>query len=344
MPRCLITGASGFVGSNLAANLGDLGWKVRCLVRPTSQTELLRPLGAELVEGTLADRESLVRAATDVDFVFHLAGRLRALCSSDFDRDNVEGTRNMAQACAEQPRPPVLVYVSSLAAGGPAIDRAPREETDQDQPISNYGRSKWAGERAAAELAADVPLSIVRPPIIFGQADRASLSIFVGVKRLHLHLVPSRRVPGCRRFPVSLVHVSDLCDALRRVAESGTRVPSPSSNGDGSLAAGTYYVAAERTISYGELGRLAASAIGTSALVLPLPKFAFWLAGGICEGFSQVMRKPLYLNLDKIREAMATGWVCSDEKIRKQLNYQPAAPLEQRFAETVDWYREHGWI
>ena len=50
------------------------------------------------------------------------------------------------------------------------------------------------------------------------------------------------------------------------------------------------------------------------------------------------------INFDKVREATARGWVCSDEKIRSTLGYRPPATLEKQFAETVAWYREHGWM
>ena len=220
MPRCLITGASGFVGSNLVAHMETAGWTVRCLVRPTSKTEHLTSRDVQWIVGSLADRAILKRAVTGMDVVFHLAGRLQALHHEDFQRDNVMGTCHVAGACADQSRPPVMVFVSSLAAGGPATEHAPRVETDRDQPVSNYGRSKQAAEQTTATCASEVPISIVRPPIVFGPADHKSLKIFQGVKRYHLHLVP-----GFNGFPVSIIHVRDLCEALLRVAVGGRRIP-----------------------------------------------------------------------------------------------------------------------
>ena len=338
MPRSLITGAAGFVGSNLAKHLCQRGWDVRCLVRDVQRANHLEQLGAELTLGRLEDFESLVRAVADVDVVFHAAGRVQAVTDQQFTADNVEGTRNVARACAEASRAPVLIFISSLAAGGPSRLGQPRLEKDEDRPVSAYGDSKLEAERAAAALAGEVPLSIVRPPIIFGQRDRSSLAIFLGVQKLRLHAVP-----GLRKFPVSIVHVSDLCEALVRIAEGGVRV-SPSSNGRPNTVAATYHVAAERTVMYGELGHLAARAIGCRAVAVPLPKVFFWIAGGLVEVVSRIRGRPGLLNLDKIREASAPGWECSDEKIRSELGYQPAATLEERFAETAAWYREYGWL
>jgi nucleoside-diphosphate-sugar epimerase len=337
MSRCLITGASGFVGSNLARLMRREGWDVRCLVRASSRLDQIEPLGVELVRGALDDAASLKAAVAGVDVVFHLAGRTAALRASEYERDNVDGTRLLAEACAAQANPPVLVMASSLAAGGPGTFRSPRRESDPERPVSAYGRSKLAAERAASATA-NVPLSIVRPPMVFGQADRASLQIFRGMRFLPVH--PS---PGLRRFPVSLIHVTDLCDAILRIATRGERVER---NGDGAatIDKGKYYVAADRSITYGELGQLAATAAGWAVASLPLPKPIFWFAGSLGEALGRIRKRPALINFDKVREATAKGWVCSDEKIRTQLGYQPAATLEERFAETVAWYRQHGWL
>jgi nucleoside-diphosphate-sugar epimerase len=337
MARCLITGASGFVGSNLARRLKREGWDLRCLVRSTSRLDQIESLGVELASGSLDDAESLKRAAEGVDVVFHLAGRTIAFRASEYMRDNAEGTRRLADACAATANPPVFIMVSSLAAGGPGTPKAPRREEHPDHPVSAYGRSKLGAEHALAEFAARMPVSVVRPPMVFGQADRASLQMFLQFKRLPVHLSP-----GFRRFPVSLVHVTDLCDALVRVAEKGERL---TANGESApKGVGRYYVAADRHVTYGQFGQLAAKAAGWRIAPLPLPKPIFWLAGSFGEAVGLLRKRPAIVNIDKVREATAKGWVCSDEKIRTALGYQPGATLEERFAETVAWYREHNWI
>jgi nucleoside-diphosphate-sugar epimerase len=337
MSRCLITGASGFAGSNLARRLRSDGWDVRCLVRSSSKLDQLEPLGVELVYGSLDDPAGLRSAASGVDVVFHLAGRTAAFHRNQYTLDNVGGTQQVAEACASQPGAPALVMVSSLAAGGPGTKKSPRRESDPERPVSAYGRSKLAAEQAAVTVSRDLPISIVRPPMVFGQADRASLQLFRSMQMLPLHLSP-----GMRRFAMSLVHVTDLCDALVRVATHGERVMSNGAGGE--PGQGKYYVAADRNVTYGEMGQLAAKAAGWTVATLPVPRPIFWIAGSIGEVVGRVRKRPALVNFDKVREACAAGWVCSDEKIRRQLGYQPAAPLEERFAETVAWYRQHGWL
>jgi nucleoside-diphosphate-sugar epimerase len=338
MSNCLVTGASGFVGTHLARTLATRGDRVRCLVRGTSRTGELEALDVELVRGDLDDAESLRRAAAGVDVVYHVAGRTAALRASQYMQDNAEGTRRVAEACRAQSTPPALLMVSSLAAGGPGTFKQPRRETDAEQPVSAYGRSKLAAEQAATAFAADVPLSIVRPPMVFGQADRNSFQLFRSMRFLPVHASP-----GFRRFPLSLIHIADLCDALVRVADHGARVD-PAAAGPEAAARGKYYVAADRAVSYGELGQLAARAAGWTVAPLPLPRPIFWVAGTLGEVVGRIRQRPSLVNIDKVREATARGWVCSDEKIRDELGYRPGATLEDRFAETVAWYREHGWL
>lgn len=336
MRRCLVTGATGFVGTNLVEHLLQKGWKVRCLVRPSSDTSLLKQFDTELVTASLDTGESLAEATASVDHVFHVAGKTNALRVKEFEETNVKGVERLIEACAGQTSPPTFLLVSSLAAGGPGTFERPRSETDPDEPVSEYGRSKLAGEQVVARFASELPISIIRPPIIFGPGDRAGLSLYNSIRMLRVH--PR---PGFRQFPVSLVHVSDLCQAMSRIAERGRRV---TSTGQVDRKAGTYHVAAERALSYADFGKLAGAAAGWSTLVLPLPPAAFWAAGAIGELVGRARRRACLLNFDKIREALSKGWVSNDQKIREELGYEQAATLEKRFAETVAWYREQGWL
>jgi dihydroflavonol-4-reductase len=293
MPRALVTGATGFVGSNLVSELLARGWSVRCLVRSPDRAAPLATLGAELATGSLQDFDSIARAIADTDVVFHVAGRTAALKRQDFFLDNVDGTRAVMRACSEQSTPPTMVYVSSLAAGGPSI----------------------------------------RPPVVFGPGDRNSLQLFKTVLMMQIHLVP-----GYRSMPMSIVHVADLCAGLIAIAERGSRVTIPQPH------QGLYYITSAPTITYAEMGRLAARSLGRRVFVLPTPKIIFRLAGGIGEVAGRLRRQPGLINWDKIREATASGWECSDDKLRGELGYAPSLPLEQRFADTAAWYRDHGWL
>ncbi len=222
MAAILVTGATGFIGSHLTQRLVAQGHAVRCLVRATSHTESLRTLGVELVEGNLFDGASVAGAVRGMDRVYHLAGLTSAVRRATLMQANGLGTWHVAKACAQQPVPPVLVYVSSVAAAGPTGRGQIRTEQDRPQPISNYGHSKRAGEVAVERLAERIPVTVVRPGIVFGQFGRELLPMFWSLGRLRVHAVAGYQSPR-----LSVIHVADLVELLVRASEDGRRLAPP---------------------------------------------------------------------------------------------------------------------
>ncbi len=260
--KTLITGANGFIGKHLAQNLLARGHEVRGMVRREAARKDLEALGVEVVRGDVTQAETLASCLADVDAVFHLAGLVKALSYEEFLQVNEGGVDNIARACAQQQSPPVLVLASSLAASGPAPGDAPRTEIDPPCPVSNYGRSKRAGELAAERWAAEAPITIVRPPIVFGEGDPNTCRLFRPIA--HHGLLAA---PGMQTRKFSVIHADDLSLALILAAERGARLRATQDR-DPAEARGYYFVAGDENPSYDELGRLIAArwAATTSAL------------------------------------------------------------------------------
>jgi dihydroflavonol-4-reductase len=347
MSFVFVTGGSGFIGSHLVQTLRARGERVRCLVRKKSNSKLLREAGAELIYGELDQPKLLEEGMYGASAVFHLAGMTSALRHEDMLRVNRDGSKAVAQACAQQRTPPKLILVSSIAAAGPAPRGQVRMEADLAAPISNYGRSKLAGEQAALAFAEKVPTTIVRPGIVFGPRNKSLLPVFKTIKYLNLHVAPGLHSP-----PLSYIHVSDCVELLLRACERG-EVVTTSQNGQnghrhcssGGNSKGYYFAVAPEYPSYAEFGKMAGQLIRRPyVLVLPFPGPLPWVVGGISQALATLRRQPDDLNLDKIQEALAPSWACSAEAAKRDLSFAPPKSLQERLAETVSWYQQERWL
>ncbi len=327
--RTLLTGASGFIGTALARRIGARGGEVRALVRSSSRVEELQRLGVELVDGDLGDPPSIAAAIEGCGLVIHLAGVVKALEGKDYFRHNTDGTRNVAASCAAAARPPVLIHVSSLSAAGPSPEGRPRTEEDLPAPVSLYGQSKLAAERAVRAFAGKIEASIVRPPIVYGPGDRELVPQLVRMAKLRLVV---RVGFGQKRY--SVIHVEDLCEGILSVAERGQRV-GPSGN------EGVYFLDDGIEYTWDDIARAACAAWGSKALVLPLPEAAGLIAAAGSSVTAAFTRRPAILSFDKLREIRHPVWTCSSERARRELGWAPRLPLADGMRDAVAWFRAH---
>ena len=330
--NALITGASGFIGPAVAARLQRVGVDVGALVRKSSDTSRLKPLGVRLIEGDVLRPESLSDALHSVDLVVHLAGKTRARRAAELYDVNQHGTRNVAAACA-QAASPRLIVVSSLAAAGPGTIGEPRSEQQSCEPASNYGRSKLAGELAAREFCHQVPTTIVRPPLVFGPGDRDGLALVRSIARFGWQVTPRRGLP------LSAIHVDDLANAIWLAANDGEAVTAESDCGEG-----VYHVTHQEPTSLEDLGRMVAKALGCRLRTLRVRPWVFAIAAACGELTVRMGKRPGLVNWDKYREATAAGWVADPQKTARQLGFSPAATLQEQYSETVAWYCAAGWL
>jgi dihydroflavonol-4-reductase len=335
MSRAFVTGGTGFIGRHLVAELAARGCQIHALVRPTSDLSAFDGLDVTPVVGDLLNPETYARPVAEADEVFHLASLLKMPWSPEFRSVHVDGTDAVARACEEADSPPRLILVSSLAAAGPAPPSGARTEAMGAEPVSIYGRAKRDAELAAMARAGRVPLTIVRPPAVFGAWDRSLLKLFQSVAR-GLHVVP-----GNEHNRLSLVDARDLARALMAAGERGERVDHTRPDGD----RGIYYVACGEQPTYGELGGRVAEAMGVGPpRIVRLPRFAARFAATASEAAARLRKRATLLSRDKIREAHAGSWTCSPEKAERELQWQPRAGLDGLLAETARWYREAGWL
>jgi nucleoside-diphosphate-sugar epimerase len=327
--KAFVTGATGFVGSHLAALLASRGDEVTCLVRRPGHAAHLSRLGARIASGSLDEEAGLAAAlgAARPEVVFHLAGATRAGGPKAFFAANEGGTRRLIEAMAaariEVGR---LVFVSSLAAVGPSQPNRPHDGEAEPRPLTAYGRSKLAAERAVRALPASRWV-IVRPPAVYGPGDREFLRLFRLARR---GVVP---VMGRGDQKLSLIYAPDLADAL---VAAGTV---------GRAAGGTYYVAHDEVVRAADLALAVAAAVGRARVRLlrlrpSLVRPALWAWGRAAAAIG----RPTLLTDEKLAELAAPAWTISNARAEGDLGWRPAHSLATGLERTAAWYRAEGWL
>jgi nucleoside-diphosphate-sugar epimerase len=327
----LVTGSTGFIGSKLTEILVSRGWSVRATVRQGSSTSHLDALGCEKtpldlsVSNDSSQVQATARALEGVTHVFHLAGRV-AGSAQQLETVNRFGTRRLMVAAAQAPNSPIVVLISSAAAGGPSFQTRPRSVIDPPQPVSNYGRSKLAGEAEALVFSDKYPLTIVRPGIVFGDGDREFIRIFRAMQQLRINPMIGRGFQ-----PLGMIEVVDLVDLILRAAETGQRCQ-PNSHQSG---VGIYNAADPKPMSLRDLGKVFRETTRRKPVDLPLPVAVGWFVGAVSELAGTIAGKAPTLNRDKIREAQAPGWALDCRSTLEQLGWLPRQPIDQQISQTL---------
>lgn len=326
--KVLLTGANGFVGSHILDSLHAHDIPATVLLRPSSNRIFLEPHLPDLDvrTGSIGESRTLDPALDGVTHVIHCAGATKALHASEFHQVNHTGTKNLVAAVnrrADQIQR--FVHISSLAAGGPSKPDRPATESAPPQPVSEYGRSKLAGELEVRNNCKPAHV-VLRPPAVYGPRDTAFLRLFRAIQG---HLLP---LFGGGRQPLSLVFVKDLAEATVACLTHPN------------ATAKVYYVAASQFITTRALAEEIAGQLKTWTMPLSLPVFALWPFCCLQELISRVTRRPNVLSLQKYTELRAPGWVCDAGRLQQELGISCPTLLAEGITRTLQWYRERKWL
>jgi dihydroflavonol-4-reductase len=323
----LVTGATGFIGSHLVELLLSRGHTVRVLLRKTSSLEWLTGLPIELIYGDLFDTGGLQEAVAGTDYVFHLAGLTKAKKPEEYFRANQEGTRNVVTAALEHaPRIRRFVHISSQTATGPSPTSEPITEEFPPQPLTTYGRSKLKAEEEVLGVAGRMPVTICRPPAVYGPRDRDIFEFF------NTYNHGFQPIVGFSEKYVSLIHVGDLVRGIVLAGEC-------------EKASGqVYFISSERAYGWKEVGEVTRAAMGKGAIRVRIPEPLVYVISAFAEAGANFSSKPALINLEKARDMVQDYWTCDSSKATRDFGYKQEISLEAGIRGTVEWYRMHGWL
>lgn len=327
--KVLVTGAAGFVGSAVAHALVRSGYRVRALLRPTSNRTNLADLDVEIAEGDMRDADSVARSMRGVRHLFHVAAdyRLWARDKQEIMRTNREGTRILMQAAlaAGVER---IVYTSSVATIACAPDGGPADETKrlvEACAIGAYKRSKIAAEKIVETMIArdGLPAVIVHPSTPIGPRDQRPTP----TGRIIIEAAMGR-IPGFVDTGLNLVHVDDVAS--------------------GHLAAlcigkpGEHYILGGQDVLLGSMLADIAGLIGRKPPRLRFPRRLVYPFAFAAEARAHVTRREPFLTIDGLRMSKHKMFF-SSAKAERDLGYK-ARPYGEALAEALDWFRAHGHI
>lgn len=322
----LLTGATGFVGRN--ALLAALG-RYETIWAPVRQEKKLR----EQLAGEGLTPEQIARVvplsakpaewpSIAPDHAVLGAGLLFARERDEYFRTNVAW---MLDLLAALPAAAKTVILSSQAAGGPTPPSQPaRSEADADAPVTWYGESKREMERRVRDKYPDRAITILRPPMVLGPRDLATLPLF----RMARGAV--RIKPGWRTKTYSFIAVEDLVEAIFVALAAGTP--------------GTHYVAAGEIITDWELIAGAAEASKARGFTAPLPMPAVRLLAACVDAIPPLREAIPSLTKDRANDIWPDRWVVDGAAFSTATGWRARRGLGETLRATREHYVKCGLL
>ena len=330
----LVTGATGFVGDNLVKKLVARGDSVRCLVRKSSNIISLKQLDVELAEGDVRDFDSVMRALSGMDHVYHCAAAvgIGTFPRSEYYAINGDGTRNVVKAC-EQAGVEALVYVSTQSVTFDFTERINASEDNPSYPSrykDPYSESKALGEKEVIDAGRSGRLrtSAIRPTFIWGPGDRLMLPAIAKMAKQNQLFLINRG-----RSEISPSHVDNVCDAIMLAALKED------------VSGEVFLIADDENTTIGEFTRRMVEAAGLPAPTKSIPYGLAFALAAVVEKFHELpfIKKPPSMSRYGVA-IMGLNLTFSCEKAKQKLGYRPTVSIDEGMRGLSDWIKEIGGI
>ncbi len=326
--RILVTGGTGFTGKALVKRLIEEGHKVVALdYKEGLKTAEMKEWGADIVIGSVMDRQAIEKSMVGIDIVYHLAAAFRELNVSDkyYEEVNVGGTRNVIEVALEN-QVRKFIYCSTCGVHG-NIDNPPGDEDTPIQPADYYQRTKYEAEPIVHEYGKKGMKTVIfRPAAIYGPGDPERF--YMIFKRVSKGSFP---MFGDGKTYYHPLYIDNLIDAFLLLLESG--------KGDGE----TYLIADEEFLEIEKLVLKVGEALDVKVKITHYPFAPLMIAGYLCEK----IYKPFGINPPIFPRRV--DWYKQDrafkiEKAKRELGYHPKVGIEEGLKKTAEWYKAEKYI
>ncbi len=335
MANILVTGASGFIGSFVVEAALKRGLHTWAGMRSTSSHRYLPKGGVKTLDLDYENHSVLCRKLQEFaaqngafDYIVHCAGVTKCSDETDFDRVNYQHTKNLVDALRQtgtQPR--LFVFISTLSVFGPIHEDSyePIKDTDTPKPNTAYGISKLKTEQYLQSLP-DFPYVIFRPTGVYGPREK---DYYLMAKSIRQHIDFS---VGYKRQDLTFVYVKDVVKAVFLAIDK------QASRKAYFLTDGRVYQS--RTFSNLIIRELKARYV----LRICSPLFVLKIVSAIAGWLAQRTHSVSTLNLDKYKIMKQRNWRCDITPTVNDLGYEPEYGLDRGVKETIEWYKEEGWL
>lgn len=315
--KYFLTGATGFIGAQVAQQLAHAGHQMVAVVRSPEKAQDLAKLGVVIHKGDVTDKESMRAPMRSVDGIFHIAGwyKIGVRDKRAGEQINIQGTRNVLELMREL-KIPRGVYTSTLAVNsdthGQLVDETYRYDGAH---LSEYDRTKWAAHKLAEQfIARGLPLVVVMPGLVYGPGDTSSVrTTLIQYLQRKLPMIP-------RQTAFSWAHVSDIARGHILAMEQG--------------APGENYIIAGPTFTFEDALKLAEQITG-----VPGPRLR--VAPGVLKAMARMMSVvervvpvPDDYSAEYLRINAGVTYIGDNAKARHELGYSPRS-LKEGLAETL---------
>lgn len=322
MNKVLLTGASGFVGGFIVEALLDKGFETYAAVRKSSSRKYLQDPRIKFIEIDFEEEDDLRAKLVKHQFDYYIlnAGVTKAKDEATYFKVNSGYTRKFCKILMEEQLiPKKLIYISSIAAYGPADFQAEDILTNQStpHPVTKYGRSKLQAEQFL-ETFPQIPKIIFRPTVVYGPREYDMLEMYKTINKGFEITV------GKEEQLLTFIYVEDLASLVADALES-------------QVINNSYFVSDGSLYKTSTLNDILKDLLDKKTIKFSIPVPLLKVLAFFSEKSAAITGKFPILNVDKVNELIPKSWNCDSTPLQKDFNFAPLYNLEKGMEKTVKW-------